>query len=171
MERPRLEARIADLGMQDRFRLPGFTDRLDRLLPHADLMVLPSYTEGLPNVALEASAAGVTVVATAVGGTPEVIEDGLNGSLIPPGDPDQMAEAILNYLRDPLLRKQVGQAGRQRMEDEFTFAAQARAYMDLFDRVRKDSTCQRLPLKNRSEKPVRPSRSVSRSRSVSSSIT
>ena len=74
--------------------LGGFRGDLDRFLPHFDMLVLPSFTEGLPNVVLEACAASVPVVATAVGGTPEVIEDGVSGLLVPPGDADALAERI-----------------------------------------------------------------------------
>ena len=74
-----------ELGLAAIFRLPGFRDDLDALMPWADVVVLPSFTEGLPNVALEAAAAGVPVVATAVGGTPEVVVDGETGFLVPTG--------------------------------------------------------------------------------------
>lgn len=130
-----LERRIADRGLTDRFVLPGFRADLDSLLPAAHVVTLPSFTEGLPNVALEASAAGVPVVATAVGGTPEVVADGATGLLVPPGDPLALSDALLQLLRDPALRSRMGAAGRRRMRERFTFAAQARAYVDLFARL------------------------------------
>ncbi len=132
-ERGKLERRVAELGLRSRFAMPGFAADLDALLPGADLVVLPSFTEGLPNVALEAAAAGVPVVATAVGGTPEVVDDGETGLLVPPGDPGQMAEKIVGLLKDGGRRTQFGLAARKRMQEHFTFAAQARQYMDLFD--------------------------------------
>jgi len=98
--------------------------------------VLPSFTEGLPNVALEASAAGIPVVATAVGGTPEVIADGVSGYLVPSGNPDAIAGKLVTILRDESLRKRLGNAGRQRMASEFTFAAQAEKYVNLFESLR-----------------------------------
>ena len=91
--------------------MPGFRDDLDSLLPAADLVVLPSFTEGLPNVALEAAAAGVPVVATAVGGTPEVVADGVTGLLVPPGQPRAMARAVSTLLGDAALAPGDG-AGR-----------------------------------------------------------
>ena len=130
-----LERRVADRGLADRVVLPGFRADLDSLLPAADVVVLPSFTEGLPNVALEASAAGVPVVATAVGGTPEVVADGETGFLVPPGDPAALADKLLCLLRDPALRSRMGAAGRRRMRERFTFAAQAKAYLDLFARL------------------------------------
>src|SRR5262249_23568641 len=106
-----LEQRIAAAGVQEKFILPGFRDDLDRLLPGADVFVLPSYTEGLPNVILEASAASVPVVATAVGGTPEVVRHGETGYLVPPRRPEMLAEHIGILLRDESLRRRMGQAG------------------------------------------------------------
>lgn len=129
-----LERRVAALGLAGRFVLPGFRDDLDSLLPAADVAVLPSFTEGLPNVALEASAAGVPVVATAVGGTPEVVADRETGLLVPPADPAALAAALLTLLRDPATRSRMGAAGRRRMRERFTFAAQADAYLALFAR-------------------------------------
>jgi glycosyltransferase involved in cell wall biosynthesis len=129
--RPELERRIAERGLAERFVLPGFRTDLDRLIGAADVVVLPSFTEGLPNVALEASAAGVPVVATAVGGTPEVVADEQTGFLVPAGAADQLAARVGQLLRDARLREQFGRAGRQRMRSAFTFAAQAEAYVKL----------------------------------------
>jgi glycosyltransferase involved in cell wall biosynthesis len=130
--RGELERRVAELGLTGRVVLPGFRTDLDSLISGADVVVLPSYTEGLPNVALEASAAGVAVVATAVGGTPEAIADGVNGFLVPPGQPAAIASKVNELLRDHALRAQFGTAGRARMRELFTFQAQAAAYLQLF---------------------------------------
>ena len=135
VERPAMESRIRELGLAGRVVLPGFTAELDKYLPWADVVVLPSFTEGLPNVALEASAAGIPVVATAVGGTPEVIADGETGFLVPSGNPSMLGERIGRLLADAGLRKRLGDAGRVRMETQFTFAGQARAYEALFERL------------------------------------
>ena len=94
--RAALERQIAARDLGSNFVLPGFRSDIDRFLPHLDLFVLPSYTEGLPTVILEAFAAGVPVVATAVGGTPEAVEDAVNGYLVPPGDPPALAQRILD---------------------------------------------------------------------------
>lgn len=134
--RPELERQIAELGLTGRFVMPGFRTDLDSLIPAADVVVLPSFTEGLPNVALEASAAGVPVVATAVGGTPEVVADGNSGFLVPSGQPFAIAAKVSQLLREPNLRKRMGGAGRTRMHDQFTFEAQAAAYLKLFSTFR-----------------------------------
>jgi glycosyltransferase involved in cell wall biosynthesis len=119
-------------GLSDRFVLGGLRDDLDRLWPAADLTVLPSFTEGLPNVLLEAASAGVAAVATAVGGTPEVVADGETGLLVPPGDPAALGEAITALLSDAERRRAMGDAARRWAREHFTFAAQAKAYRRLF---------------------------------------
>jgi len=128
-----LEEQLRRCGLTERVVLPGFRTDLDSLIGGADVMVLPSFTEGLPNVALEASAAGVPVVATAVGGTPEVVANGQTGVLIPPGDADRLAIEVGRLLADSHLRERLGQAGRARMQALFSFESQANAYLRLFD--------------------------------------
>jgi glycosyltransferase involved in cell wall biosynthesis len=127
-----LERQIESAGLTGRFVLAGFRADLDHYIPWFDVMTLPSFTEGLPNVVLEACAAGVPVVATAVGGTPEVIEDGENGYLTSPGDPDCLASCLLAALESDDARRGMGQRGQQRVREEFTFEAQARLYRRLF---------------------------------------
>jgi glycosyltransferase involved in cell wall biosynthesis len=129
--RAALEQQIAAAGLGDVFLLDGFRTDLDRLLPHFDLLALPSYSEGLPNIVLEACAAGVPVVATTAGGTPEILRDGA-GILVPPGNSEVLAEAIVGALgRGPGL-KDLGEAGRRRVAEQFTFAAQSAQYQELF---------------------------------------
>lgn len=135
-EREKIEARVRELGIGPRFVMPGFTDQLDKLLPWADVVVLPSFTEGLPNVALEASAAGVPVVATAVGGTPEVVADGETGRLVPAGDVPALTGAIAGLLDAAATRQRLGAAGRRRMRERFTFEGQAAEYVRLFEALR-----------------------------------
>jgi glycosyltransferase involved in cell wall biosynthesis len=132
--RDAIQRAIDGAGLAGRFVLAGFRADLDALLPHLDLMVLPSYTEGLPNVVLEAFAASVPVVATAVGGTPEVIDEGVSGHLVEPGDPVSLAARMLQVL-DSDRRQEMGERGRQRVLRDFTFAAQARAYQRLFEEL------------------------------------
>jgi glycosyltransferase involved in cell wall biosynthesis len=130
--RGELERQIAGLGLQSEVILAGFSDDLDRLLPFLDVLVLPSFTEGMPNVVLEAMAAGVAVAATSVGGTPEVVQDGVTGVLVPPGDPGLLARPIAGLLSDTPRRQEMGKCGRERVEELFGFAAQARKYQALF---------------------------------------
>jgi glycosyltransferase involved in cell wall biosynthesis len=133
--RSRLAALIQAAGLTDRFHLAGFRADLDGLLPCLDVLVLSSYSEGLPNVVLEACAARVPVVATAVGGTPEVVDHGVNGLLIAPGDTAGLAAALDELLASPERRRDLGDRGRRKVTAQFTFPAQARKYEHLFDAV------------------------------------
>jgi glycosyltransferase involved in cell wall biosynthesis len=137
--RARLQQQIQEAGLAGSFVLAGFRNDLDRFLPHFDLFVLPSYTEGLPNVVLESCAAGVPVVATAVGGTPEVIEDGVSGHLVPAGKPEIMADRIGTLLDSGPALRQLGVCGRERVGRQFGFAAQAEEYRRLFVEFYPDS--------------------------------
>ncbi len=130
-----LKRRITARGLEGQFVLAGFRADLGRFLPHWDVAVLPSYTEGLPVIALEAQAAGVPVVATAVGGTPEAVEDGGSGHLVPPGDAAALAERVVRLLRRDAERTALGARARQRVRDEFTFDSQAAQYCRLFERL------------------------------------
>src|SRR5437660_7778550 len=121
--------------MEGRFILAGHRSDLDGFLPFLDVLVLPSYTEGLPNVVLEAYAAGVPVVASAVGGTPEVVEDEVNGFLVPPGDPGALALRITDLLSCETRRREMGLHGRQRVRRDFTFEGQSLLYRELFNRM------------------------------------
>jgi glycosyltransferase involved in cell wall biosynthesis len=119
----------------ERFVWGGFRDDLDRLIAAWDLAVLPSYTEGLPNIALEAFCAGVPVVGTAVGGIPEVVEDGLSGYLVPPGDPQTLASRIVAALSSEDRRRSMGEHGRKRIANDFTFPKMATQYRQLFEEL------------------------------------
>ena len=130
--RPALAAQIASCGLTGSFVLAGFRTDVERFLPQCDLAVLSSWTEGLPVIVLEALAAGVPVVATAVGGTPEVVQDGINGYLVPPGDSAALARRIADVLRDDTRRRAMGEQGRQLIREQFSFASQAHQYQRLF---------------------------------------
>jgi len=133
--RDSISRRIGELGLEGRFILAGFRDDLDRFLPHWDLSVLPSFTEGLPTVVLESYAAGVPVVATAVGGTPEAVADGVDGYLVPPGDPLALARRILDLLKSEDERMAMGQRGRERIRTEFTFDVQSRRLLGVCEEL------------------------------------
>jgi glycosyltransferase involved in cell wall biosynthesis len=144
-ERQRLQKQIRALGQQGRVVLAGFRPDLDRFIPHFDILVLPSYTEGLPNVVLEASAAGVPVVGTRAGGTPEVIEDHVTGYLVPPGNAEALAERLGDLLNSEDDREDMGGRGRQRILEEFSFTAQADAYRDLIKELCPGNQVERTP--------------------------
>jgi glycosyltransferase involved in cell wall biosynthesis len=131
----KLRQQVARLGLQGRVILAGFRQDLERVLPGLDLFVSSSHTEGLPVAVLEAMAAGLPVVATSVGGTPEVVDDGRTGLLVPPSRPDLLANRIEELLGDPRRRSAMGRAGKERVRDELTFAAQAERYERLLRRL------------------------------------
>jgi glycosyltransferase involved in cell wall biosynthesis len=109
-----LRARVRDLGLESSVTFAGYRTDATRLADAFDVFVLPSRFEGLSIALLEAMALGRAVVATRVGGSPEVIEDGESGILVQPGDPRALAEAIRSLLRDPSRRARMGEAARRR---------------------------------------------------------
>ncbi len=116
---PTLAAQAQRLGVEERVAFLGFRRDVPRLLAAADLLVITSLREGLPNAALEAMAARRPVVATAVCGNPELIRDGETGLLVPPSAPDALAAALSALIADPVRRRQMGERGRRRVEQWF----------------------------------------------------
>jgi len=104
-------------------------------LPHLDVAVLSSTTEGLPVILLEALAAGVPTVATAVGGIPEVLEDGRSGYLVASGDAAALAGRVADLLRDRDARRAMGLHGQRQVRQHFSFERQVEKYLELFARV------------------------------------
>jgi glycosyltransferase involved in cell wall biosynthesis len=107
-------------SLEERVTFAGFQEEVSAYLAAMDLFVLPSVMEGFGIVLLEAMAAGRAVVATAVGGIPEVIEDRVTGFLVPPRDPAALAEKILFLLDHPEVREEMGEAGRIRVAERFS---------------------------------------------------
>lgn len=118
-ERAALERRAADAGLNGRVVFMGPAPRAEvlRALAGAYAAVLPSAWENLPHAAVEALAAGTPVVAAAVGGVPEVVRDGENGLLVPPGSPAAFAEALRRLAADPALRERLSRAARASVEE------------------------------------------------------
>jgi glycosyltransferase involved in cell wall biosynthesis len=133
--REELEKLITERGLLKHFVLAGFRSDLSRFLPNLDVNVLSSFTEGLPVILLEASAAGVPTVATAVGGVPEVVEDRVEGHLVPSGDAAALAQRLLELLSDGGRRRAMGQAARERVRRDFSFRSTSRQYYELFHRL------------------------------------
>ena len=113
LERP-LKRQAERLKLNDACEFAGFRPDAAALLHGCDLFVMSSHMEGLCTSVIEAMAAGCAVVASRVGGLPELVEDGRTGLLVPPRDPSALARAIIQLLRDPTQRSAMGQAGRQR---------------------------------------------------------
>ncbi len=161
-QRADLQKQISAAGLGQNFILAGFRADLDRFLPHLDLLVLPSYTEGMPNVVLEAFAAGVPVVATAVGGTPEIVEDGTSGYLVSAGDAETMATRICQALDDPDELPEMGRRGRLRVQEKFGFVTQAELYRQLFEELCPGAASRETPIltTQTDETPVPPAMSL-----------
>lgn len=112
------------LGVFGQCRFPGFQRNIQEFFQAMDLMVLPSLTEGLPNVILEAFALAKPVVSTRVGGVPELMIEGENGYMVEKERPDLLAAAIAGSLDDPEKMRAMGEAGYQRVRTEFSFEGQ-----------------------------------------------
>ncbi|MEP0848550.1 MAG: glycosyltransferase [Phycisphaerae bacterium] len=137
---PVLRERCRRLGLDQRVRFAGFRRDVPRILAAADVFVVASSSEGLSVAILEAMAAGRPVVATRVGGTPEVVRDGECGLIVEPGDVAALAQAVRALLDDPPRRAALGLRARQRVAAEFTVQRMVqrieRVYTELLTRSR-----------------------------------
>jgi glycosyltransferase involved in cell wall biosynthesis/ubiquinone/menaquinone biosynthesis C-methylase UbiE len=127
-----LRALAERLGVADRVVFAGHRDDVDGLLEGADVFCLPSTVEGLPLVVLEAMARGRPVVASAVGGTPELVLDGETGLLVPPGDPHALADALSQLLADPERAHRLGESSWARVDAEFSERSMAARVLSLY---------------------------------------
>jgi len=127
-----LEERVAAAGLTGSVTFAGNRGDIPQLLAASDLFVLPSLWEGLPMALLEAMATGLPVVATAVSGTREVIEDGRSGILVPPGDAPALGAAMIEVLERPETAASLGAAARSRVEDCYSARAQAERHAGLY---------------------------------------
>jgi len=118
--RPHVEKYVCKHNLNKRVLILGQRKDVPRILAASDIFILSSRWEGLPYTIIEAMIVGLPIVATRVGGVSELVEDGVTGFLVPPKDPKALAEAIQKLLDDPELRKEMGQAGREKALREFT---------------------------------------------------
>jgi glycosyltransferase involved in cell wall biosynthesis len=130
--RPELEALRRDLGAEREVVLHGLEPDARRLYGAFDIAVLASEAEGLPNVVLEAAAAGLPIVATAAGGTAEILRDGATGRLVPIDDEDAFVEALAALRADPIAQKRLGDAARADIEARFGVARMVAEFADLY---------------------------------------
>jgi len=130
-----LDREAAALGVGEAVRFAGVRTDIPRLLRTCDVYVNSSRYEGMSNTILEAMAAGRPVVATAVGGNPDLVGDGVTGYLVPAGDPEAMAGRILQLLGDEPLRGRFGGAGRARVEAVHSMPSMVRAYAALYSEL------------------------------------
>lgn len=121
-----------DYNMMDRLHFLGARKDVQEILRALDVYVLCSESEGMSNTILEAMASGRPVVATAVGGNPELVIDGETGLLVRPNHPHQLATAIMKLLREPECRRRLGRCGRQRVEKQFSLESMVRNYAKVY---------------------------------------
>jgi glycosyltransferase involved in cell wall biosynthesis len=133
-----IDRMISGKGLRNSVTMTGYLRDPRRVLQDFDLMVLPSYSEGLPNVVLESLMMEVPVVSTAVGGVPEIIRDGEGGVLIPPGEPEKIAEAIMGFLDAPEKYKTMARNMKKTVENKFDFGVRTKKlekiYLEVMNR-------------------------------------
>ena len=119
--------------------LPGEREDIPELMAAMDIFVLPSLGEGISNTILEAMATGLPVIATRVGGNPELVHENASGMLVPAADPEAMAQALLLYAGDAGLRQAHGRAARAIIDRQFSMQAMVQGYLSVYDQILKRS--------------------------------
>jgi peptidoglycan/xylan/chitin deacetylase (PgdA/CDA1 family) len=131
--RAELEALARSMNVFERFQFLGHRDDVPRVLADADIFVLPSESEASPNVIIEAMAAGLPVVASRVGGIPELVGDGVTGRLVPAADRQALADAVLDLLDHPERAEAFGRAARHRIEETYSFDRMVEQFEALYE--------------------------------------
>lgn len=134
--RDALRALAASVGLEGRVLFTGFRDDLDALIPAFDVFCLSSKMEGLGTSLLDAMCFARPVVATAAGGIPEAVDDGVTGRVVPVQDPPALAAALIAVLPDPAERDRLGAAGRRRFESRFSASRMVDATLAVYDEIR-----------------------------------
>jgi sugar transferase (PEP-CTERM/EpsH1 system associated) len=132
-QRGRIESVLTELGVRDLAWLTGLRDDIPELYRSMDVFVLPSRREGISNTALEAMASGLPVIATNVGGNPEIVADDRTGQLVPRDDPGALADALCRYLDSPEILSTHGNSGRRAAQEKFSKEAMIRGYLAVYD--------------------------------------
>ncbi len=144
-EREHLERDVRTLGLEGKCLFTGYVRNLFPYYRSLNMQVLPSFKEGMPNAALEGMAAGLPLIASKVGGVPEVVADGLTGILLPAGDEEALARTLVELAADPERGRRMGEAGRARAHAEFSPSVRAGRFLGLYRdllRLRKEKkTC------------------------------
>jgi len=130
-----IKAAVSQHGLQDRFYFPGFQDAMPPFYRAMDLLCHPSRREGAPRAVLEAMAAGLPVVAADVDGVPDLVEDGRTGFVFPVDDFERFRDRSRRLIQEEVLRRQMGAAARQRIEERFTLRSAVAAYEDFYEQM------------------------------------
>ena len=138
--RSELERMVGDLGMTKDFIFTGFREDIPEVLAALDVLVLSSLREGLPMILLEGMAMARPVVATDIEGIAEVVEHNKTGILVPPEDPQALAEGIIALLRDKDKARRMGQAGRKRVEEKFSVEEMVRRTQGVYESMVRGDT-------------------------------
>lgn len=133
--RKKNETLASELGIKGKVHFLGRRNDVPSIISNLDISVLSSTSEGLSNVILESMAAGVPVVVTDVGGSGEVIENGVTGYLVPPADPEALADAITKLIENPGKAKAMGAAGKKVVHEKFSIEAMVKEYEDLYKQL------------------------------------
>lgn len=138
--RRELEAMAAELGMKDKTIFTGYRPDIMDLMEAFDLFVLPSvFTEGLPVVIMEAMLAKKPVIAASVGGSPEIVINARTGTLVPPADPEKLAEAIIYHLSNPDISRQMAGNGYELLKQRFSLKQMLDKTMDIYQELMEGS--------------------------------
>ncbi|MFH1740184.1 MAG: glycosyltransferase [bacterium] len=132
-ERERLESLRRELGLESDVTLTGYRSDVREILAGLDALVLPTSLEGCPVSVMEAMAAGLPVIAAKAGGVAELVEDQRTGLLIEPGNEESLTRAILSLVENPALRSKLGEAGREKIEKEFSLDRMAKQIENVYD--------------------------------------
>lgn len=124
--RSAVENTVLSLGLKENVRVTGFRNDIPQILSILDIFVLSSFLEGLGSSILEAMASSLPVVATNVGGIPEIVEDGINGILVPPRNSESLFQSILYLLKNEEKAKEMGQAGYRLVREKFSIEKMVR---------------------------------------------
>jgi L-malate glycosyltransferase len=131
----RLRKLVSDAGLDDRVSWLGEREDVPELVRALDVLLLPSWQEPFGRALIEAMALNVPVIATDVGGPAEIIEDGHEGYLVPPRKPEAWAQALRRFAEDPKRGREIGRAGRRRVEREFTLERHVGRMLDVYDQA------------------------------------
>jgi len=143
--RPMLQQLAHELGVNQHIKFLGEVHDIPALLARASVLIQASLSEGIPLTVLEAMACGLPVVATSVGGTPEVVEDGVTGRLVPPGDPISLAHRISQFWPASDHTRSMGRAGRERVERWFDIRNMVAQYEALYLQIARRASVVKVP--------------------------
>lgn len=134
-ERTRLQSLAAELGIEKQVEFLGEQTNVHEHLPRAGFFVSSSTTEGISLTLLEAMAVGLPIVTTAVGGSPEIVVPNVTGHLVPPQDPEKLANAMLEMIEERSLWPEFAKAARERVEEHFNIRTMIRQYEELYENL------------------------------------